>query len=487
MSLRDMSLSQRLLVGLLVVTFAFWAVIAVLTVRDSIDDTYELFDAHLRQTAVALLSAVRLGEEPSKASAGKPDQPSLREIFASGFGPAGGEQAPLASAWTDWLTLRALDLQYEKLLRYQIWAGDGRRLLRSANSPEDAMVARDGFSELADADGRIWRSFSFLDQRSGYRVQVSEAHDVRNRLVRDIALHVASPLVLGLPVLVFLLWFSVTRGLDPLGRLTQQIEERKPDNLLPLELPGVPKELRPVVESLNRLLGRVAGALDSERRLTANAAHELRTPLAAIQAHLHSVRCTNIPRECEGEMAQLHRSVERGIRLVGQLLALARLDPEQKLPNPEQVEVAGVAETVGAELAPLALHKQQTLQLHVEGALPNVPGNTDLLSALFANLIDNAIRYTPRGGHIVVDLRGEGSGVRVAVSDDGPGIPREQRLAVFERFYRLAGQDQPGSGLGLAIVRRVVDLHDASIEIGDGPGGRGVTVTVVLRGGGPPP
>jgi two-component system sensor histidine kinase QseC len=486
-SIRDLSLSQRLLVGLLIVTFAFWAVIAALTIRDSIDDTYELFDAHLTQTAIALLSVAEPGEGQPQVTREGTEQPTLGEIFGNRPEVAarvarstrpGGDVAARA----DRQTLPSLNLEYEKLLRYQIWSSDGRLLLRSANAPAEVMAEHDGFSETSDVDGRTWRHFSIWDQRFMYRVQVSEAHDVRNRLVRDIALHVVSPLALGLPVLVFLLWFSVSRGLDPLGRLTHQIEEKKPDNLLPLEVQGVPKELRPVVLALNRLLVRVAHALDSERRLTANAAHELRTPLAAIQAHLHAARGADDRAVRQGAMNQLQRSVERGIRLVGQLLALARLDPEQKLPDPEQVDVAAVAEAVGAELAPLALAKDQTLELRVETGLPSVPGNPDLLSILLANLVDNAIRYTQRNGHIDIDIRHWQSGVEIEVSDDGPGIPEAQRDAVFERFYRIAGQDQPGSGLGLAIARRVVELHDAMITVGDGPGNRGLTMTIFLKG-----
>jgi len=345
------------------------------------------------------------------------------------------------------------------------------------------MAENDGFSETTDRDGRTWRHFSIWDRHSAYRVQVSEAHDVRNRLVRNIALHLLSPLALGLPVLVFLLWFSVSKGLDPLGRLTHQIEERKPDNLSPLDVRSVPKEVVPVVLSLNKLLARVDHALEGERRLTANAAHELRTPLAAIQAHLHVARGADDETARLGAMNQLQRSVERGIRLVGQLLALARLDPEQKLPNPEQVDLAAVSEAVCGELAPLALARQQRLELRVEPGLPPVPGNSDLLSILLANLVDNAIRYTQWGGRIDVDILRWESGLQIAVSDNGPGIPASQREAVFERFYRIAGQDQPGSGLGLAIAHRIAELHDTKIILSDGVEGSGLTVTLFLNCG----
>jgi signal transduction histidine kinase len=179
-------------------------------------------------------------------------------------------------------------------------------------------------------------------------------------------------------------------------------------------------------------------------------------------------------------MDQLQRGVERGIRLVGQLLTLARLDPEQALPDVQPVSLGDVAQTVCADLAPLALQRDQTLELEVEPDLPSLPGNADMLSMLLSNLVDNAIRYTQPGGHICVDVRRGEAGFVMAVSDDGPGIPTAQRERVFERFYRIAGQDKPGTGLGLAICGRIANLHNARITLADGPGNRGVTVGVVL-------
>jgi two-component system sensor histidine kinase QseC len=240
-----------------------------------------------------------------------------------------------------------------------------------------------------------------------------------------------------------------------------------------------------MVLALNDLLQRMAQSLESERRFTANAAHELRTPLAAIQAHLHAARAAESEAERLRAMYQLQRGVERGIRLVGQLLTLARLDPEQTLPDIQPVSLGEVAQAVCAELAPLALQRGQILELHVEPELPPLAGNADMLAMLLGNLVDNAIRYTPRGGQISVAVRRCASGFLMKVSDDGPGIPAAQRERVFDRFYRIANQDQPGTGLGLAICQRIAELHHATIELadgldGDGVGDVGLTVKVFL-------
>ena len=230
-----------------------------------------------------------------------------------------------------------------------------------------------------------------------------------------------------------------------------------------------------MVLALNGLLQSVSRAMENERCFTANAAHELRTPLAAIQAHLAAARAATEPGDREQSLDQLQRGLERSIRLVGQLLTLARLDPEQALPDAEPVNIRELLESACAEIAPLALARNQVMELTVAGDLSPLTGNGSMLAMLFANIIDNAIRYTPDGGHIAVNAYQE-SGLCVNVTDDGPGIPAEERGRVFERFCRLADQSKPGTGLGLTICRRIAELHGARIELGDAPGGRGLTV-----------
>lgn len=493
-----LSLRQRLLVGLLIVSIGCLSVIAGITIRDAIDETYELFDVHLAQTALALLRVTDPDDDDPYPVPKSGETPSLREIFPrlphlperlagarSAPGSADGHAfsaAPAPGGPAKLESMDSLQQEYEQQLRYQIWNAEGQLLLRSANAPKEVMTQQDGFSETADNEGRLWRYFGVWDRHFHFRILVAEDHDVRHRLVRVLALKLASPLAFGLPVLIFLLWFSISRGLDPLGTLTREIEKRRPENLAPLDAGNAPREVRPMVLALNELLLRVADTLESERRFTANAAHELRTPLAAIQAQLHAARASEGQAERQHSMDQLQRGVERGIRLVGQLLTLARLDPEQSLQDILPVNLGEVAEDVCAELAPLALQREQIMELKVAPDLPLLQGNADMLSMLLSNLVDNAIRYTQRNGHITVAVRPLATGLLMEVSDNGPGIPLAQRGQVFDRFYRIAGQDQPGTGLGLSICWRIAELHNAQIHLADGLDGTGLTVSVLIQG-----
>jgi two-component system sensor histidine kinase QseC len=473
------------LVGLLFVSFAYWGMVAWLTVRDSIDQLNDIFDAHLAQTALALLRVTDPDDKDHSVLPDRTERLALRDVFTPGhkfaeLTESGITKAPDESTGTK--SIDALQQEYEQRMRYQIWDSHGSLLLRSANAPAVAMVAEDGYSNSKDEAGRAWRHFGVWDSHRQFRVLVTEATEVRHRLERSIVLHLASPLALGLPVLILLLWMSINKSLDPLALLTREIEARKADNLIPLDAGNAPEEVRPMVVALNKLLARVTNTLDSERCFTANAAHELRTPLAAIQAQLHAARAADGEVERQHSLDQLQRGVERGIRLVGQLLTLARLDPEQPLTEVKPVSLGSIAEAVCAELAPLALQRQQELELQIEHGLPTMNGNADMLSMLLANLIDNAIRYTQPGSHISVDVRRDSPGLLVIVSDNGPGIPLEQRERVMERFYRIADQDQPGTGLGLAICRRIAEIHHARVEFADGPDGVGLTASVFLKG-----
>jgi two-component system sensor histidine kinase QseC len=489
------SLSQRLLVALLIASFTFWAVIAWITIKDSSQDVYELFDTHLEQTALALMRVVDSSHQDPVDIRNSTEEPTLKDIFSQFPGlsersdhadseyPPDRKDALVSSTidrYVNHRSIQSLQEEYEKSLSYQIWSGDGRLLFRSANAPVKPLTEVDGFSENTGKDGRVWRNYGIWNQHHDLRVVVTEAHDVRHQLIYRIALHLISPLVLGLPVLIFLLWLSIGRGLDSLSILTSEISSRKPDNLTPLDENHAPEEVRPMVLALNDLLLRFGHSLESERRFTADAAHELRTPLAAIQAQLHAARAAKSEDERMRAMAQLQLGVERGIRLVGQLLTLARLDPEQALPDAEPLSLADVAQMTCAEQAPLALQRGQALELSAEPDLPPVVGNADMLTMLFCNLVGNAIRYTPRGSHIHVDVRRHASGFLIEVNDDGPGIPVEHREHVFDRFFRVAHSDQPGTGLGLTICRRIVELHNASIELDDGAGGVGLSVKVLL-------
>ena len=480
------SLSRRLMATLIAASLGYWAVVVGIMIDDSINEAYELFDSHLAQTALALLRVSDPDDGDRVHMPAHTESPRMREIFsdwphlsqrlqASRSETPANQANATANPDLDQNSLHTLYDEYERRLRYQIWDGDGQLLLRSANAPSVAMTDRDGFSETRDANGTAWRLYGVWDQHHSFRILVAEALDTRNNLLRNIALDLVKPMVLGLPVLMFLLWYSIQRGLNPLRSLAREISSKRASSLTPIDAGSSPEEIRPMVEALNGLLHSVSRAMENERCFTANAAHELRTPLAAIQAHLVAARAANGPGEREQSLDQLQRGLERSIRLVGQLLTLARLDPEQALPDAEPLDIRELLESACAEIAPLALARNQMMELTVAGDMAPITGNGSMLAMLFANIIDNAIRYTPEGGHIAVNAYQE-SGLCVDVTDDGPGIPATERGRVFERFCRLADQSKPGTGLGLTICRRIAELHGASIELVDGPGGKGLTV-----------
>ena len=464
----------------MLVSAGYWVVMATWTLRDSIDTIDEIFDVHLAQTALALLRVTDPDDDdPTTIPGSMPAHAGLSQTLATlphltqrlaQLGRAGPAVAGSTQAQCE---------NYERQLRYQVFAGDGSLLLRSANAPETAITRIDGFSDDIDHEGRTWRHYAVWDLHHDYRILVSEAHDLRTSLVRRAAVNAVTPLALGLPVLLLLLWVTVSRGLDPLGALTRDVQRRRADDLRPLRPESAPKEVRPLVIALNALLARVSGAVDSERRFTADAAHELRTPLAAMQAHLHMARRTD-GNEHELALDRLQQGLERGTRAVSQLLTLARLDPQPALPDPDVVDLRALAESVCAELAPLALGKQQDLGFECDAPAVPVDGNADLLSMLLANLVDNAIRYSAVGGRIAVVLRDAraGAGALIEVLDDGPGVPAPLRERVFARFFRVPGGEHDGTGLGLPVCRRIAELHRAQITLHDGPGGRGLAVRV---------
>jgi signal transduction histidine kinase len=486
---KHITLSHRLLMALGVVSFLFWAVMAVLSTRNNIKDVNALYDVHLAYTAQAFLHMMDPDHgEPQTMPQTLPSatiaellnswpELALRPSTVQAAAGAPGSPAPSTPGGSD-QGLNGRTSFYSDSLRFQLWRNGDELLFRSDNAPSFVMTESLGLSDAVDAQGTGWRNYKVYDINHGVHMIVSEPHAFRAELTRSMILAAATPLLLGLPVLFLLLWFSIRKGLRPLASLSQEISKRQPDNLTPIDATSVPDEVQPIVTALNDLLARMGQTLDNERRFTDDAAHQLRTPLAALQTQLYTARHTQAEAPHQLALEQMQHSVERGIRLVNQLLTLARLDPKQARPEFTSVHLDQIAETICAELAPLALQRGQNLELTAAPGLPAVTGNTDLLAMLLSNLVANAIHYTQRDGNIIISLASDDSGVQLAVSDDGPGIAPDQRQRVFERFYRIAQQSQPGTGLGLAICQRVADLHHATLTLSDGLQGRGLTVRV---------
>lgn len=440
------SLRRRLLGLLLGGVAAAWLVTMVFSYIDAHHEVDELFDAQLAQAAQTLL-----------ALAGHDEGDDIEEL---------GDIAH----------------KYQRRLRFQIWSSSGKLLMRSKNAPETPLTATNGFSETRNREEGHWRHFSQWNGDRSLQVQVSENHHIRDDLIGHIAWRLLLPALFGLPLIGLWVWLATRQGLSSLDGIARQIASREPQQLQALNPASAPEEIRTMLEALNGLFQRVASTLEAERRFTADAAHELRTPLAALQAQLQVALRARDNDECERSLAQLQSGLTRASHLVDQMLQLARLDPESSLPDPRPVDLAALAEEVCGELGSAILAKHLDFDLQaVAGCTIN--GQAEWLRVLMRNLVDNAIRYTPSGGQIVVSLTPEGERCHFSVRDNGPGIPASERADVLRRFHRLNHEDQPGSGLGLSIVSRIAELHGATVLLADNEAARGLTISVHFNAG----
>lgn len=298
---------------------------------------------------------------------------------------------------------------------------------------------------------------------------------VRKELTDHLLKTMLTPLLFGVPLFGLWIWFATRRGLAPLERIAGEIAMRAPERLDPLVPHAAPREIRPLVEALNSLFDRVTRTLDNERRFTADAAHELRTPLAAITAQAQVAARARDAAEREHALAQLAASARRGSHLVDQLLTLARLDPAAEIPLGE-LRLDTLAAEACADYGAKAVEKSIALELDAPEPV-RVVGNEAMLRVLLRNLIDNGVRYTPPGGQVAVGV----TACVLTVNDSGPGIPVEQRAHALCRLRRLAGQEIEGSGLGLSIVARIAELHHARLELANGIGQPGLGVRLTFR------
>jgi two-component system, OmpR family, sensor histidine kinase TctE len=311
-------------------------------------------------------------------------------------------------------------------------------------------------------------------------VTVAETLKKRVTLVRDILLAMVAPQVALLGIALLLGWLGISQGLKPLTDLASQIEARGQDNLTPVPESGLPREARVLATRINELLARLSNAMRAQKRFVADAAHQLRTPLAAVM--LHTERARRAPdSDSEREaLRALQRSVERAGRMTQQLLALARTDPEAAAAvELKPMDLTTLARRVGEEWIPRAIERDIDFGLVVPETPVTINGDDRLLSELLSNLIDNALRYSHASGRVSLIVQG-GARPTLCVQDDGPGIPEEERSRIFQRFYRLPSSNADGCGLGLAIVEEIAHLHHSTVEVGPGNDARGSRFTVTF-------
>jgi len=346
--------------------------------------------------------------------------------------------------------------------------------------PVDAPQTLDPGYSTIDTDVGAWRVYTHVTPEGV--VQVGQAEATREDLARALALELVLPLLLLIPVFALLVAWVLTRGLSPLEQTTRSVSDRDASRLDPLPVKNVPQELLPLVSQINALLGRLSGALEGQRRFVADAAHELRSPVAALALQAQLAARAQGKEARLAAYAELERGIDRTERLVEQLLDLARLEPGVPTEAREPVDVARLAREVVGSFAARADAAGVDLGADAPGPA-QLAGGREELRSLLANLVDNALRYAPRGSEVTVAARNSGARVELEVSDAGPGIPADQRARVLERFQRVEGDPAAGSGLGLAIAKTIVERYGGEIELADAHPGSplpGLSVRITL-------
>jgi len=441
--MRARSIRARLLLSLLGAAAVIWALTAALAYRDALHEVDELLDAHLAQAATLLI-----------AQGGE-----LDEIDT--------EHAPLLH-------------KYSRRVAFQVWEHGRELRLHSLNAPNRRLSERDdGFSD-SRIDGVHWRVFSVWSD--DLLIQVAEESRARSAIAHSVGRNLVWPVIFGLPILGLLIAWSVRRGLRPLLRLSQDVGRRAPDHLEPIATDDtLPAELRPLVERLNELLSQLATSLEAERRFTADAAHELRTPIAALKIQAQVARDALDDASRGHALDKVLQGCDRAARLIEQLLTLGRLQPAHLDQRATPVNLRTLATSVVADMAPAALQRQVELSLDADDCI--IQGDAGLLAILLRNLLDNAVRYGADGGQVNVRV-GLIDGVpHLQVIDQGPGVTASDRRRLGQRFQRLGRADTGGTGLGLSIVRRIADLHRAELRFDPGAAdGSGLCVSLRFAG-----
>jgi two-component system sensor histidine kinase QseC len=430
---RPRSLQARLTLLVTAALAALWLATALVTWFDARDELDELLDGHLAQAA-ALLVVQQVGE------------------LSDGEERERAVEAP---------TLH----RYAPKVAFQVFH-EGRLVMRSAQAPSMPLVRigreGDGFS-TAVIDGHDWRVFSARGAERDVQVVVAEELPSRRAILGAVLRAMLWPLALALPLVGLATWWAVRQGTAPLRQLGLALHARDPSALQPVALDQAPSEVQPLVDALNALFARIASLLDTERRFTADAAHELRTPIAAIrtQAQVAAGETSDGPRQ--HALQATIEGCDRAARLIDQMLMLARVESGDA-PSMQSLDLGALAQRVIAGMVPAALPRRQALSLDEEGSM-QVRGNDMLLAVLLRNLIDNALRYGTDGMPVEVRLRGEDRDVVLAVEDGGPGLPADAIARLGERFFRPPGLAASGSGLGWSIVRRIAEAHGATIDV----------------------
>lgn len=430
------SISKRLLVFLLGALTVAALLAGVGTYLKAQEEISELFDYQLLQMALS-----------------RRDQKTF-------------EQRPVASS----------RFEQEDDVTIQVWDSSGALIHVSLHDTPLPRAPHPGLQTVTFHNAE-WRVFLLADQ--GRTIQVAQPFETRREMSFLFALHTLVPLMIIFPALALVMWLVIRYTLKPLTEIADGVSRRSPASLEPLPVNNLPVEILPLVLRLNSLFEHLSRTFDIQQRFVADAAHELRTPLTAVKLQLLILERSTCEEERSEAFNNLRLGTDRAARRVGQLLELARLEPEAPPMPLGKVSLTGLVREIIAEQARIAIDKGINLGTESNGPV-SVTGEPDALRAMISNLVDNAIRYTLPGGTVDVVVRGNEQAAIIDITDTGPGIPPEERVRVFDRFYRRRGMESSGSGLGLAIVKSAVTRHGGDIMLGEASEGTGLRVIIEL-------
>ena len=441
------SLRRRLIASVLGASVVVWLVTLAVVVHVAWRQTSDVFDDALKEGA-RLVLALGTTQSSNRVPGEQPDRRDAAKLE----------------------------------LHYQLVSSEGRVLRRAEDAPSQpfspSFTRRKGFENVW-VDGRAWRVYLLREegeaQGDRVQVQIGQPWDERLELLEDIAEDLAWPMLGLLLLLGGFCWFAIRRILQPIERTAERIAAKSPDDLTPVASTDEPRELLPIVQALDLVLGRLGHTMQAERRFTADAAHELRTPLAALRMRIQLMqRQQSAVPPAPVDLQALRNEVDRCTALTESLLALARLDPERpESLVKEPVDLDALFQRLVA-LRPAGTDST----LHVDAGGLTLRAHPALLESALRNLMDNAARYGAAGGHVEITGKAVGSVVRIAVRDNGPGVSEADRARLTERFFRVLGSGQTGSGLGLSIVARIAALHNAALRFEPGLDGRGLGVVI---------
>ncbi|MFZ2727308.1 MAG: ATP-binding protein [Methylococcaceae bacterium] len=498
------SLRHLLLISLLSASMLIWGIAAYISYRVTRDEVANLFDAELAQSAKVLHTFVEgllhgstLAEHWKKDATNITDEDyqailalplgdnnlllysEIKQHFPNANNANKKNNEPLWEAIDELWQADAFGHKYERKIAFQLWSKEDGLLLRSESAPDFALSSSaHGFSET-HIENSLWHVFSITDATGGYVIHVGQKADIRSQLTDEISIQLVAQFLIGLPFLGLVIWLIVGHALKPINHLERALAKREASYLKPLSIKTLPAEIVPMVNEINNLFNQLEQAFEHERQFTADAAHELRTPLAGLLTQAQVALRTQDEETRQQALKRIEQAVNRMTYLVQQLLTFSRIESSQDF-SKQTTSLSKELVQLITELEPDAYKKRIQLEFIEDNPVPLIV-NAPLISVLMRNIIDNAIKYTPNNGMVNIKLINTGDYLQFCVEDSGPGIAPEEYENSLKRFHRCVetAHKAQGTGLGFSIVQRIAAIHEADLILGVSSLG-GLKVTVLF-------